>query len=66
VTLETGSRLERIEESAFQWSGSKLIEIPGSVTFINDSAFPVAEEEEEEEEVEEQEFREEALNAQNR
>jgi hypothetical protein len=38
VTFESGSRLERIEECAFHGSGLKSIEIPGSVTFIDDSA----------------------------
>jgi hypothetical protein len=39
VTFESGSRLERIEESAFQWSGLKSIEIPLNVAFIDGSAF---------------------------
>jgi hypothetical protein len=39
VTFESGSRLERIEESAFQVSGLRSIEIPGSVAFIDGSAF---------------------------
>jgi hypothetical protein len=39
VTFESGSRLERIEESAFCESGLKSIEIPPGVTFIDPSAF---------------------------
>jgi hypothetical protein len=39
VRFESGSRLERIEEGAFFMSGLKWVEIPGSVTFIDDSAF---------------------------
>jgi hypothetical protein len=39
MTFVSGSRLERIEESAFDRSGLKSIEIPGSVTFIDGSAF---------------------------
>jgi hypothetical protein len=39
VTFESGSRLERIKEYAFRWSGLKSIEIPGSVTFIDGSVF---------------------------
>jgi hypothetical protein len=40
VTFESGSRLERIEESAFYGSGLKSIVIPPSNPFIADSAFP--------------------------
>jgi hypothetical protein len=67
VTFESGSRLERIEESAFHVSGLKSIEIPGSISFIDDFAFletPMGKEEEEAREVEEQQVRQEALNAQ--
>jgi hypothetical protein len=39
VTFESGSRLERIEESAFSFGGLKSIEIPASVSFIDGSAF---------------------------
>jgi hypothetical protein len=39
VTFESGSRLERIEELAFSGSGLRSIEIPGSVSFIDGSAF---------------------------
>jgi hypothetical protein len=39
VTFESGSRLERIEESAFARSSSKSIRLPPSVTFIGRSAF---------------------------
>jgi hypothetical protein len=39
VTFESGSRLERIEESAFQWSGLKSILIPSSVVVLGKSSF---------------------------
>jgi hypothetical protein len=58
VTFESGCRLKRIEEDTFHGSGLKSIEIPGTVTLIDSSAFlatPVAREADEEE-----------LNAQNR
>jgi hypothetical protein len=74
VRFESGSRLERIEESAFSGSGLRSIEITGSVTFIDSSAFlatPMAREVkeeavEEEKNKAEEEAGKEALNAQNR
>jgi hypothetical protein len=39
VTFESGSRLERIEESAFSWSGLKSIEIPSSVILLGKESF---------------------------
>jgi hypothetical protein len=39
VTFENGSRLERIEECAFQESGLKSIEIPSSVVVLGKSSF---------------------------
>jgi hypothetical protein len=39
VVFESGSRLERIEESAFQRSGLKSIVIPSSVVFLGNSSF---------------------------
>jgi hypothetical protein len=39
VTFESGSRLERIEEAAFQWTGLKWILIPSSVVVLGDSSF---------------------------
>jgi hypothetical protein len=39
VIFESGSRLERIEASAFQWSGLKSIEIPGNVIVVDGSPF---------------------------
>jgi hypothetical protein len=39
VTFESGSRLERIEESAFQSSGLKSIVIPSSAVVLGKSSF---------------------------
>jgi hypothetical protein len=39
VTFESGSRLERIEESAFSESGLKSIEIPSSVVNLGKWSF---------------------------
>jgi hypothetical protein len=39
VTFENGSRLERIEESAFGLSGLRSIEIPSSVAVLGKSSF---------------------------
>jgi hypothetical protein len=39
VSFEIGSRLERIEESAFSQSGLKSIEIPSSVVVLGNSSF---------------------------
>jgi hypothetical protein len=39
VTFEGGSRLERIEESAFRESGLKSIEIPSSVVILGKGSF---------------------------
>jgi hypothetical protein len=39
VTFESGSRLERIEESSFLSSGLKSIVIPANVAFVGASAF---------------------------
>jgi hypothetical protein len=37
--FENGSRLERIDESVFSYSGLKSIEIPLNVSFIHELAF---------------------------
>jgi hypothetical protein len=39
VTFESGSRLERIEESAFYGSGLKSVEIPSSVGVLGKKNF---------------------------
>jgi hypothetical protein len=39
VIFESGSRLERIEESAFAESGLKSIEIPSSVVVLGKESF---------------------------
>jgi hypothetical protein len=39
VTFERGSRLERIEESAFSWSHLNSIEIPSSVVVSGEESF---------------------------
>jgi hypothetical protein len=39
MTLESGSRLERIEKSAFWWGGSEPIETPGGAAVIDGFGF---------------------------
>jgi hypothetical protein len=39
VTFESGPRLERIEDGAFQGSGPKSIEIPSSVVVLGSWSF---------------------------